>query len=141
VTAAAWSQLVAAADADPAVVGLVLTGGRGKAVSTHRSDWDGLLVVSDTDLARWRAAVPAGLDVSVVAASDWTTYAEPGTTYSWRAYDLAHLTPAIDHGGFIEVQGTAEGAPFDRALLDQLLDLATAGCSTLTGMQQKALAG
>jgi ribonuclease PH len=43
-------------------------------------------------------------------------------------------------GGFIEVQGTAEGAPFDRALLDQLLDLATAGCSTLTGMQQKALA-
>jgi ribonuclease PH len=43
-------------------------------------------------------------------------------------------------GGFIEVQGTAEGAPFDRALLDQLLDLATAGCATLTGMQQKALA-
>ncbi len=43
-------------------------------------------------------------------------------------------------GGFIEVQGTAEGAPFDRALLDQLLDLATAGCTTLTGMQQKALA-
>jgi ribonuclease PH len=43
-------------------------------------------------------------------------------------------------GGFIEVQGTAEGAPFDRALLDQLLDLATAGCSTLTGLQQKAFA-
>ncbi|MEO7979938.1 MAG: ribonuclease PH [Sporichthyaceae bacterium] len=43
-------------------------------------------------------------------------------------------------GGFIEVQGTAEGAPFDRVLLDQLLDLATAGCTTLTGMQQKALA-
>src|SRR4051794_28612220 len=43
-------------------------------------------------------------------------------------------------GGFIEVQGTAEAAPFDRALLDQLLDLAAAGCSTLTGMQQKALA-
>jgi ribonuclease PH len=43
-------------------------------------------------------------------------------------------------GGFIEVQGTAEGAPFDRALLDQLLDLATSGCSTLTAMQQKALA-
>jgi ribonuclease PH len=43
-------------------------------------------------------------------------------------------------GGFIEVQGTAEGAPFDRALLDQMLDLATSGCSTLTAMQQKALA-
>ena len=42
-------------------------------------------------------------------------------------------------GGFVEVQGTAEAAPFDRVLLDQLLDLATAGCSTLTSMQQKAL--
>jgi ribonuclease PH len=42
-------------------------------------------------------------------------------------------------GGFIEVQGTAEGAPFDRALLDQLLDLATAGCTTLTAAQQAAL--
>ncbi len=43
-------------------------------------------------------------------------------------------------GGFIEVQGTAEAAPFDRVLLDQLLDLAAAGCTTLTEMQQKALA-
>ena len=43
-------------------------------------------------------------------------------------------------GRFVEVQGTAEGQAFDRALLDQLLDLASAGCSTLTGMQQKALA-
>ena len=42
-------------------------------------------------------------------------------------------------GRFIEVQGTAEGAPFDRALLDSLLDLALAGCADLTAMQIKAL--
>ena len=42
-------------------------------------------------------------------------------------------------GRFVEVQGTAEGEPFDRALLGDLLDLATAGCSELTGMQQAAL--
>jgi len=42
-------------------------------------------------------------------------------------------------GTFIEVQGTAEGAPFDRAQLDKLLDLAAAGCSTLTQMQMDAL--
>jgi ribonuclease PH len=42
-------------------------------------------------------------------------------------------------GRFIEVQGTAEGAPFDRALLDSLLDLAVAGCATLTNMQKQAL--
>ncbi|MDQ1634714.1 MAG: ribonuclease [Frankiaceae bacterium] len=42
-------------------------------------------------------------------------------------------------GAFIEVQGTAEGAPFERATLDQLLDLAVAGCAELTLRQQEAL--
>ncbi|SDG44527.1 ribonuclease PH [Klenkia brasiliensis] len=43
-------------------------------------------------------------------------------------------------GGFVEVQGTAEGAVFDRATLDQLLDLAVAGCAELTRIQAEALA-
>ena len=43
-------------------------------------------------------------------------------------------------GGFVEVQGTAEGEPFDRALLDQLLDLGAAGCLELTRLQEEALA-
>ncbi|KRV47736.1 ribonuclease PH [Wenjunlia vitaminophila] len=44
-------------------------------------------------------------------------------------------------GRFVEVQGTAEGAPFDRSELDLLLDLAVAGCSRLDALQQAALAG
>jgi ribonuclease PH len=42
-------------------------------------------------------------------------------------------------GDFIEVQGTAEGRPFDRATLDSLLDLGAAGCAELTRLQQAAL--
>ena len=42
-------------------------------------------------------------------------------------------------GAFIEVQGTAEGAPFDRTVLDQLLDLGATGCAQLTSLQQAAL--
>jgi ribonuclease PH len=42
-------------------------------------------------------------------------------------------------GRFIEVQGTAEGEPFDRELLNQLLDLAVDGCKSLTTMQKAAL--
>jgi len=42
-------------------------------------------------------------------------------------------------GRFVEVQGTAEREPFDRKLLDQLLDLAVAGCGELTKLQQAAL--
>jgi ribonuclease PH len=43
-------------------------------------------------------------------------------------------------GRFVEVQGTAEGEPFDRALLDELLSLAAVGCGQLTALQQEALA-
>jgi ribonuclease PH len=43
-------------------------------------------------------------------------------------------------GDFVEVQGTAEGVPFDRAALDGLLDLAAAGCVELTHLQSEALA-
>ncbi|GAA0978385.1 ribonuclease PH [Acrocarpospora macrocephala] len=43
-------------------------------------------------------------------------------------------------GAFVEVQGTAEGAPFDRDTLDELLDLAAAGCAELTELQKIALA-
>jgi ribonuclease PH len=44
-------------------------------------------------------------------------------------------------GKFVEVQGTAEGATFDRAELDALLTLAEKGCADLTRLQQEALAG
>ena len=43
-------------------------------------------------------------------------------------------------GNFVEVQGTAEGVPFDRNLLNQLLDLGVAGCKELTRLQEIALA-
>ncbi len=43
-------------------------------------------------------------------------------------------------GDFVEVQGTAEGEPFSRAMLGSLLDLATTGCARLTALQEQALA-
>jgi ribonuclease PH len=43
-------------------------------------------------------------------------------------------------GGFIEVQGTAEGAPFAREELDGMLDLAASGIDELIAMQKAALA-
>ena len=42
-------------------------------------------------------------------------------------------------GQFVEVQGTAEGAPFDRARLDDLLKLAEKGVRGLVGVQRRAL--
>jgi ribonuclease PH len=42
-------------------------------------------------------------------------------------------------GNFVEVQGTAERVPFDRKLLDGLLDLAVGGCAELTEIQRAIL--
>jgi len=46
-----------------------------------------------------------------------------------------------DKGRFIEVQGTAEGAPFDRVRLNRLLDLAQIGIRQLHKLQREALEG
>ena len=43
------------------------------------------------------------------------------------------------HGGFVEVQGTAEQAPFSRTQLDHLLDLAAAGISAIHAAQREIL--
>jgi ribonuclease PH len=44
-------------------------------------------------------------------------------------------------GGFVEVQGTAEGAPFTRAEMDALLALAAKGIGELVAAQKAALRG
>ncbi len=42
-------------------------------------------------------------------------------------------------GGFVEVQGTAEGLPFTRAEMDRLLALADQGIKALVALQKRAL--
>jgi ribonuclease PH len=42
-------------------------------------------------------------------------------------------------GGFVEIQGTAEGVPFSRDEMNKLLDLAQSGITTLIAKQKEAL--
>jgi ribonuclease PH len=46
---------------------------------------------------------------------------------------------ATESGGLVEVQGTAEGHPFQRAQLDELMDLGLAGIHDLLAAQRRAL--
>ena len=45
----------------------------------------------------------------------------------------------VGNGGFVELQGTAEGAPFSRGEMDALVELAAAGCRQLFAAQRAAL--
>ena len=47
---------------------------------------------------------------------------------------------ATESGGLVEVQGTAEGDPFPRAQLDEMMDLGMAGIESLLAAQAQALA-
>ena len=55
------------------------------------------------------------------------------------AADVDMNVVATAEGAFVEVQGTAEGAPFRRDEHDALLDLASRGCAELTGLQREAV--
>jgi ribonuclease PH len=54
--------------------------------------------------------------------------------------DVDFNVVGTDQGTFVEVQGTAEGRPFDRAGMDVLIDLASAGLEQLFTAQAEVLA-
>src|SRR5205085_8717574 len=91
---------------------------------------------------RKKLAKPAAIVNSVAAVSVGVIDGEPRLDLAYeedvRAGSDMNVVCTGD-GGFVEVQGTAEGAVFDRATLDALLDLAVAGCAELTRMQEEAL--
>jgi ribonuclease PH len=57
-----------------------------------------------------------------------------------RRADVDVNVAMTDRGAYVEVQGTAEGAPFGREAMDRLLDLAEGGIRRLLQVQQTALA-
>jgi ribonuclease PH len=54
--------------------------------------------------------------------------------------DVDFNVVATDAGRYVELQGTAEGKPFERAQVDQLLDLAATGLERLFAAQAEAIA-
>jgi ribonuclease PH len=77
----------------------------------------------------------AAVSVGVVGGAIWLdlTYAED------QAAEV-DLNVAMTVGGrFVDIQGTAEGEPFDREALDRMLDLAGTGIAGLIAAQREAL--
>lgn len=79
---------------------------------------------------------------SVAAVSVGIIDGEPVLDLAYTEDVRAHTDMNVvvtGSGKFVEVQGTAEGVPFDRAELDSLLDLALQGTADLTAQQQSSL--
>jgi ribonuclease PH len=85
---------------------------------------------------------PQALVQSVSAISVGVIDGEPRLDLCYEedsAADTDMNVVVTGDGRFVEIQGTAEKEPFARATLDQLLDLAVAGCGELAARQQESL--
>jgi len=79
---------------------------------------------------------------SVAAVSVGIVDGEPLLDLEYREDSRAETDMNVvvtGRGLFVEVQGTAEGAPFDKAELDRLLELGLKGTRELTELQKAAL--
>jgi hypothetical protein len=93
-----WDQFVSSARAHEAVLGLVLSGSRGRGVAHANADWDCYVIV-DAPLEERDAfgSTDASLDASVMTLEQFREYAAPGTPSAWDAYAFAHVE--IVHDG------------------------------------------
>jgi ribonuclease PH len=79
---------------------------------------------------------------SVAAVSVGIVEGEPRLDLSYEEDSIAEVDCNVvmtGSGALVEIQGTAEAVPFDRAQLDRLLDLAASGVAELTKIQREAL--
>ena len=88
------------------------------------------------------AASPLRQQVSAVSVGLVDGVALLDLDYSEDSRAEVDLNVVMDEQGrLLEIQGTAEGAPFSRSRLDALLDLAEPGLRDLQEAQRRALAG
>jgi ribonuclease PH len=82
---------------------------------------------------------------------EWVAAVSVGVVHGEERLDLMYSEDSqasvdmnvvmTDTGKFIEIQGTAEGAPFDRDRMNRLLDLAMGGVRRMIAQQREALSG
>lgn len=83
--------------------------------------------------------LPTVLHTAVAAVSVGMVDGEPMLDLCYeedRRADVDLNVVMTNQGRFVEVQGTAEGEPFDRKTMDRLLDLAVYGIGQLLDVQQ-----
>jgi ribonuclease PH len=93
-------------------------------------------------LALRKIGAEAAIDGQVAAVSVGIIDAVPMLDLDYSEDSRAEVdfnVVGTSGGAYVEVQGTAEGKPFDRAGMDQLLGLADAGLGSLFKMQRKVL--
>ena len=95
-----YQALVAEAQADPNVIGMILGGGRGKGQFTEHSDYDPELVAIDGPAAieKYKKYTEKDVIDSIHAFTmdEFRAHAALGSEFAWDAYNYAHTKPVFD---------------------------------------------
>jgi hypothetical protein len=90
---------------DPHVIGVFLTGSRGKGFEGPSSDYDLNIIVKDASIGQskkkyFRYAFK-DIDLIVKSLSEFKKYAKFGSSEAWDSYSFAHVKPMFDKNGTI----------------------------------------
>lgn len=100
-----FDQILEKAKNDDRIIGLILTGGRGKGIFTENSDYDVALIVSDESVLGVKEEYKGEqgiIDIGVLSMSGFKIYAAIGTMEEWDRYTYTHIKAQIDKTGEIQ---------------------------------------
>jgi len=96
-----FQSIVKQVDSDPNVIGLFLSGSRGKELHNEYSDYDFRIILNDNTPQEVKTKFEKydeldGLDCGIYTLSELKEYAELGTECEWDRYSFAHVKVTID---------------------------------------------
>ncbi|GAA1685584.1 hypothetical protein [Fodinicola feengrottensis] len=92
-----FADLMRRAEADPAVVGAVLSGSKARdGMATEHSDYDVYLIIADGVEPGWQPVRTPELDLDWMSLSAFRRYALPGEPEDWDRYAFVHAKILID---------------------------------------------
>jgi hypothetical protein len=109
-----FERLVAVATQEPSILGVILSGSRGRGTGGVDSDWDCYVVVDDhahdDGVRSVREIDDRLLDCTAVGFAEFERYAVWGSDNFWEAYAFAHVTTSYDslEGGIADIAARKE---------------------------------
>jgi predicted nucleotidyltransferase len=88
-----FEKILEKAKKDDRIIGLILTGGRGKGIFTENSDYDIAIITTDESVSSVKEEYKGKqdiIDVSVLPISGFRIYATVGTAEEWDRYTYTH---------------------------------------------------
>ncbi|SNS63152.1 Nucleotidyltransferase domain-containing protein [Asanoa hainanensis] len=92
-----YADVLARAEADPDVVGVILTGSQARGTAGPHSDWD-VLVVVRSHAPRWTTSLTPALDTAVLTVAELADVSDRWARYAYRG-----AVVLLDRGGIAEL--------------------------------------